>query len=405
MDKKLIIRGLSTFSPLGISREEIARLFEDPVPCAVPFRERNDRPVFPLTAEGEALVRVVASEERYARLDRVAHLAIAAVRRTLDAAGGRHGAIGCVTIGSSRGATIALERTISNFAVDSSKVPTETSPTTTAGNISSWVAQECISRQPRLLERVPVASIGTSMTCSSAFQSLLTATAFVRSGMSSAAIFGGAEACLTPYTIAHLEALRIYSDGSQRWPCRPCGSVSVAANTVALGEGAGTALVMADDGADVEGDLALLGLGWAIEETPTATGLSANGRAFERSMRMALESLPSGVSVDTVVAHAPGSIKGDEAELSAITRTLPAEVRVVSTKHLTGHTYGASGMVSLALAQALIEGAPWTGFPYESAIQRDRGGSSQVVLINTAGFGGNSVSVIVGPRRAENRVG
>jgi 3-oxoacyl-[acyl-carrier-protein] synthase II len=396
MDKKLIIRGLSTLSPLGTSRDEIARLLEDPVPRAVPFRERSDRPVFPLTTEGEVLVRSVGSEERYARLDRVAHLAIAAVRRTLDAAGGRHGAIGCVSIGSSRGATIALERTISNFAGDPSKVPTETSPTTTAGNISSWVAQECVSRQSRLREGLSVASIGTSMTCSSAFQSLLTATAFVRSGMSSAALFGGAEACLTPYTIAHLEALRIYSDGSQGWPCRPCGSVSVASNTVALGEGAGTALLMADDGADVEGDLALLGLGWAIEETPTATGLSADGRAFERSMRMALESLPSGVSVDTVVAHAPGSIKGDEAELSAITRTLPTGVRVVSTKHLTGHTYGASGMVSLALAQALIGGATWAGFPYESAVPRDTGAPSQVVLINTAGFGGNSVSVIVG---------
>jgi 3-oxoacyl-(acyl-carrier-protein) synthase len=80
-------------------------------------------------------------------------------------------------------------------------------------------------------------------------------------------------------------------------------------------------------------------------------------------------------------------------------------VRVVSTKHLTGHTYGASGMVSLALAQALIEGATWAGFSYESAVQPDRGASSQVVLINTAGFGGNSVSVIVGPRRPENRVG
>jgi 3-oxoacyl-(acyl-carrier-protein) synthase len=405
MDKKLIIRGLSTISALGTSREEINRLLEDPVPGAVPFGERNDRPVFPLTDKGEALVRVVASEERHSRLDRVAHLAIAAVRRTLDVAGGRHGAIGCVSIGSSRGATIALERTISNFAVDPSKVPTETSPTTTAGNISSWVAQECISRQSRLRDGLSVASIGTSMTCSSAFQSLLTAAAFVRSGMTSAALFGGAESCLTPYTIAHLEALRIYSDGSQRWPCRPCGSVSVSSNTVVLGEGAGTAIVMADDGAEVDGDLALLGLGWAIEETPTATGLSADGRAFERSMRMALESLPSGVLVDTVVAHAPGSIKGDEAELSAITRTMPIGVRVVSTKHLTGHTYGASGMVSLALAQALIEGAPWAGFSYESAVQPDRGASSQVVLINTAGFGGNSVSVIVGPRRPENRVG
>jgi hypothetical protein len=166
MDKKLIIRGLSTISALGASREEINRLLEDPVPGAVPFGERNDRPVFPLTDKGEALVRVVASEERHFRLDRVAHLAIAAVRRTLDVAGGRHGAIGCVTIGSSRGATNALERTISNFAVDASRVPAETSPTTTAGNISSWIAQECISRQPWLLERVPVASIGTSMTCS-----------------------------------------------------------------------------------------------------------------------------------------------------------------------------------------------------------------------------------------------
>ena len=399
MDRALIIRGLSTISPLGTARDDIARLLEDPTPPAVPFAERNNRPIFPLTRSGDELVRAVAAEERYSRLDRVAHLAIAAARGTLDAAHGRHGEIGCVTIGSSRGATRALERTIAGFAVDATKVPTETSPTTTAGNISSWVAQECIARRSRGSAALPVATIGTSMTCSSAFQSLLTATAFVRSGMSSAAIFGGAEACLTPYTIAHLEALRIYSDGPMPWPCRPCGSVSVASNTVVLGEGAGTAILIKDDGVRLDGDLEVLGIGWAVEETPTATGLSADGRAFERSMRMALAELPSAVSVDTVVVHAPGSVKGDEAELSAVSRVLSDEVMVVSTKHLTGHTYGASGMVSLALAQALIGGAQWGGFPYESAARGRQKGASQVVLINTAGFGGNSVSVIVGRRR------
>jgi 3-oxoacyl-(acyl-carrier-protein) synthase len=156
---------------------------------------------------------------------------------------------------------------------------------------------------------------------------------------------------------------------------------------------------MGDDGADLDGDLSLLGLGWSVEETPTATGLSADGRAFERSMRMALAALPLGASVDTVVAHAPGSVKGDEAELSAISRVFSDRVMVVSTKHLTGHTYGASGMVSLALAQALIEGGVWRGFPYEAAAKGPSEGSARVVLINTAGFGGNSVSVIVGPRR------
>lgn len=400
MDRGLIIRGLSTISPLGASRDEIARLLEDPTPPAVPCAERNNRPVFRVTSGGQELVTTVAAEERYVRLDRVAHLAIAAARGTLDAARGRHGEIGCVSIGSSRGATQTLERTIADFGVDSSRVPTETSPSTTAGNISSWVAQECLGRRGAPGDGRALASIGTSMTCSSAFQSLLTATAFVRSGMSSAALFGGSEACLTPYTIAHLEALRIYSDGTAPWPCRPCGSVSASSNTVALGEGAGTALVMGDDGAEVDGDLALLGLGWAVEETPTATGLSADGKAFERSMRMALAELAPGTIVDTVVVHAPGSIKGDEAELSAVSRVFGDAIMVVSTKHLTGHTYGASGMVSLALAQALMFGSQWGGFPYETALAGRRSGESRVVLINTAGFGGNSVSVVVGPRRA-----
>lgn len=396
MDKTLTIRGLATISPLGSSRDEIFRLLDDPTPPAIPFLARNNRPIFPLTANGEALVREVAREERFSRLDRVSLLAIASARKTLAAAGGRHGEIGLVSIGSSRGATISLEESISGFKEDSTKVPTETSPKTTAGNISSWVAQEMLARSSSSgVCQYPV-SLSTSMTCSSAFQSLITAVAFVRGGLTRAAIFGGSEACLTPYTVAHLEALRIYADGTSPWPCRPCGSVAAASNTVALGEGAGTALVMEDDSAVVDGDLELLGLGWAIEATPTATGLSADGRAFEHSMRMAVGELPEGRQVDAVIVHAPGSVKGDEAELSAVSRVLGDSVTVCSTKHLTGHTYGASGMVSLALAQALLEGAAWRGFPYETVVGTRPMSALRTVLINTAGFGGNSVSVMVG---------
>jgi hypothetical protein len=170
----------------------------------------------------------------------------------------------------------------------------------------------------------------------------MTALAFVRAGFTTATVFGGSESCLTPYTIAHLEALRIYADGGKAWPCRPCGSVSFATNTVALGEAAGTAILMEDDNAEVEGDLELLGIGWAVEETPTATGLSADGHAFERSMKMALEHLGSERKVDTVVVHAPGSVRGDEAELRAVARTFGEGVMVCSSKHLTGHTYDIS---------------------------------------------------------------
>lgn len=369
MDKKLTIRGLSTISPLGATRDEVRRILEDPAPPAVPFRERNNRPIFPVNERGEAIVKALSREERFLRLDRVAHLAIGAAQSTLNAAGGRHGDIGLVSIGSSRGATISLEETISGFVADSTKVATETSPTTTAGNISSWVAQEVLARRGFVGRESSIVSMSTSMTCSSAFQSLLTSVAFIQGGLTTAAIFGGSEACLTAYTVAHLEALRIYADGASPWPCRPCGSLAANMNTVALGEGAGTAILMEDDAALVEGDLELLGIGWAVEETPTATGLSADGRAFECSMRMASKGLPEGRSVDVVVAHAPGSIKGDQAEVAAIVRVFGESVVVTSSKHLTGHTYGASGMVSLAVAQALLEGAAWRGFPYPAVVQ------------------------------------
>lgn len=390
----MIIRGLSTISALGASRSEVSARLSDSVSGAVSCEERGGRPIFPLTEAGERETAAVASMERYGSLDRVTHLAIAAARQTLQALSD-YTPVGCVSVGSSRGATISIEKTISEFVSDPARVPIDTSPKTTAGNLSSWVAQEYLARRSPDERAAAIATVSTSMTCSSAFHSLLTSLAFVKSGLAPVALFGGSESCLTPYTIAHLEALRIYAEGGVSWPCRPGGSRDGLANTVALGEGAGAALLLADDGVRQQGDLELLGIGWAIEETPSATGISLDGLAFERAMAMALNAMPSGRKVDTVIAHAPGSIKGDEAELRAISRVF-GDVMVCSTKHLTGHTYGASGMVSMALAQHLLDGGSWGGFPYASRVVSASVKRPQGVLINTAGFGGNCISVVVG---------
>jgi 3-oxoacyl-(acyl-carrier-protein) synthase len=99
--------------------------------------------------------------------------------------------------------------------------------------------------------------------------------------------------------------------------------------------------------------------------------------------------------IDAVIAHAPGSVKGDQAELRAI-RAVFGEVPVYTTKHLTGHTYASSGMVSLSLAQALFESAKWTGLPYPSLASWDSNpASTRVIAVNTAGFGGNAITAIV----------
>ncbi len=394
-ERRIILRGLRTLSALGSTSDEIRASLHSPCAQTVLLEGREPAAVFPLSSSSTALVEEVRGEDRYSKLDRVALLALASARRTLSAFDGPLADIGSVSIGSSRGPTAALERTIARFAADAGReVPVDTSPTTTAGNISAWIAQDLVTRLGAERRSHPIVSLGTSMTCTSGFHSLLVSLGLLRGGLSLACLVGGAEACLTPYTVSQLHALRIYGRGDNAWPCRPCAGGSPLENTVILGEGVGTAVLTYLEGAPCTGDLELLAVGWALEESPSATGVSADGRAFETSMRMACRALPNGVRVDAVVLHAPGSLRGDAAELAAVSRIF-GDIPLCTTKHLTGHTYGASGFISLELARYLLEGGQWKGLPYKSNGSMVSSGRCGAVLVNTAGFGGNSISVVV----------
>jgi len=395
---RLIIRGLSVLSSVGDSVTDWSTALTATAAQCARGVDGLERITFPLAPSANTRVRSTLNALDFEQLDRSTVSAVAAARGSLECLTPDL-PIGCVSIGSSRGPTTALERTLRAFDERSGRVPVVTSPVTTAGNISSWVAQEVLNRSPSASDAI--ASLSTSMTCSSSFHSLLIARSFVLSGMAQAALFGGAEACLTPYTVAQLEALRIYTDDNGAWPCQPFSIARKTAGSVALGEGAGTALLLRDDGQGQAGDLVLLGIGWALEKVPSATGISEQGEAFQAAMKMARSqlSVADARSVEAVVAHAPGTYRGDQAELAAIRAVFGAEVQVCTTKHLTGHTYGASGMVSLSLAQALCNGVVWPGLPYRSVLdgpQMQR--RPRAVAINTAGFGGNAVTIIIAPR-------
>ncbi len=403
--ERLIIRGLSTISPLGSSRKEVAQtLTLARAEAQWLDAAEQTRPVFPLTASGMNLVQELSSQARYQGLDRTTLLALTAARQTFAALRGERTELGCISIGSARGATNSLERSIALHLAQESALAADTSPTTTAGNTTSWIAQEYLAqeylaqedlRAPKSAHSNTIASISTSMTCTSAFHALLIATAFLRGGMASAALFGGAESCLTSYTVAQLEALRIYSRERSEWPCRPCASSEHSSNTLVLGEGAGTAILLGGSVAYLPGDMELLGIGWALEATPSATGISEDGRGFQGAMLGALAGLPAGRVLDGVIMHAPGTSKGDEAELRAIEMVL-GSVPLCSTKHLTGHTYGASGMISLATAQVLLSEGGWSGFPYPARVAPLPFEAPKTLMINTAGFGGNAISIVVG---------
>jgi 3-oxoacyl-[acyl-carrier-protein] synthase II len=392
----LIIRGLDTISAVGASMSEWDSALSSAHDLSTRPAELSHKPVFRLAPSAEERVEAITQKAPYRRLDRSVLSVIATADESLRSLDDGI-PLGCISIGSSRGPTYLLEQTVGTFVTGEGRLHPLTSPTTTAGNISSWVAQHYLSAKPQSRESSsPLAAVSTSMTCSSAFHSLLVSLSFIRSGMASACLFGGAESCLTPYTLAQLEALRIYTTQEEGWPCRPLAERhDESISSLTLGEAAGTALLLSDDCSPMEGDLALLGVGWAVEAIPSATGISADGQGFKGAMKMALAAL-EGRGVDAVIAHAPGTPAGDLAELRAIEDVF-GEILVCTSKHLTGHTYGASGMVSLELARLLLSGTAWPGLPYTAlAGARRRSQGVQTIAINTAGFGGNAITLIVG---------
>lgn len=382
---RVFIRGLSVLSAdTAMGPFEQTERFEETL---------GGRAVFPLSYAAEADVAAIAEVSTFAKLDRTTHLALACARKTKQRAEEHYSAVGCVSIGSSRGPTVSIEKTLGELHGSTGRVSPLTSPITTAGNLSSWVAQDLLTEGGGASGPL-MASLSTSMTCSSAFQSLIVSYAMLQSGLAETALFGGSEACLTTYTMAQLDALRIYSPIREETPCRPCATSLDAANTVVLGEAAGTAFLVGDSAPRVPGDLELLAMGWAMERIPSPTGISEDGQAFEAAMRAAVARLPQGVVVDGAILHAPGTVRGDQAEQAAVRRVL-GDVETYSTKHRTGHTYGASGMVSLDLAQHLLTGTVWRGVSYASSLSSLGSRPPRVIAINTAGFGGNAVTVIV----------
>ena len=285
-----------------------------------------------------------------------------------------------INIGSSRGATHSFEQTYSQY-LNTGVTPLLTSPTTTLGNIASWVAQEL---------NVSGIAISHSITCSSAMHALLNGISWLQSGMASQFLVGGSEAALTPYTLAQMDALKLYACQS-KWPNRTL-DFKKTQNTLVLGEAAALALISLKKTPTTIAKI--IGVGFATERLSHAVSLSPEAHCFKKSMQNALHSAQLD-TVDAIVMHAPGTVKGDQAEYKAIQYLLNSKKSpfLTSTKWLSGHTFAASGLLSLQFAILSLQYNQWIAPPYIKQIPQDK--DIRTVLINAVGFGGNAVSIII----------
>lgn len=326
----------------------------------------------------QALEKLKTEIPLYKELDISVLMAILSARKTLQDYTSK-GLLG-INIGSSRGATTLFEKHYEYFLKYDQAQPL-TSPTTTLGNISSWVGQDLQQKH------IPFSH---SITCSTSFHGILNAIAWLESSMCDQFLVGGTEAPLTPFTIAQMKALRVYSkwDDSQ-FPCQSL-NFEKDQNTMVLGEGAATFLL------EKENPKALAhitGIGFATETIQHHVAVSEDAQCFQESMKMALKKAHL-KTVDAIVMHAPGTKKGDSSEYLAIQKTFDSLPFLTSNKWKIGHTFGASGTLSLEMALLMLQYDQAIEVPCSSLVQKNPA-SLKNIMINAIGFGGNAVSLII----------
>ena len=347
-----------------------------------------------LPADVLQLIEEIREENRnYLALDASVLYAIYVSRKAIASAGWDFSNDFGINIGSSRGATQLFEKYYSAF-LENGKSETLASPTTTLGNISSWVAQDLQNEGP---------DISHSITCSTALHSLLNGVAWLQSGMCDKFMVGGSEAALTPFTIAQMRAMKTYSraENDSLYPCLAL-DLDKAENTMVLGEGA--ASVCLEIGIKPTALAYVVGVGYATEKLKHAVSISAEATCFQKSMKMAIEDAKTSFQrsdfeemlneVDAIVMHAPGTQLGDTSEYKAIQKIFKDKLPLLTTnKWKIGHTFGASGLLSLDLAIKMLQSREYEEVPFISPQVKPKRINN--ILVNAVGFGGNAVSILL----------
>ncbi len=250
----------------------------------------------------------------------------------------------------------------------------------------------------------------TVSACSSSAHAVGDAMRIIQRGEADAMVAGGAEATVTPMTIAgfaNMKALSTRND-SPETASRP---FDAGRDGFVLGEGAGTLILESlehalDRGAEILGEI--VGFGQSADAYHL-TAPAPEGAGAQIAMRRALDDArASTADVDYINAHGTSTPLNDVNETRAVKAVFGDDVRSLvmgSTKSMTGHLLGAAGAVE-AIISVLVcrDGAipptinfetadPECDLNYAHNARIDQ--PVRLALSNSFGFGGHNVCLAV----------
>ena len=236
-----------------------------------------------------------------------------------------------------------------------------------------------------------------STACSSSARALISGQRLIDAGLADVAIVGGADT-LSRMPLNGFDSLESLSAGR-------CIPFSQQRDGITIGEGAALMLLTREPQ-----EVAILGYG----ESSDAWHMSAphpEGEGAKRAIRMALDH--AGLAPDEIGyinLHGTATRLNDQIEAGVIHALFAGRVPGSSTKHLTGHTLGAAGIIEAALCWLILTrnlplppqdfsaSTPDTSLPDCGLLLAAHPLSTPVVMSNSFAFGGNNTCLILGKR-------
>lgn len=248
----------------------------------------------------------------------------------------------------------------------------------------------------------------TVSACASGAEAIALGARLIRTGEADVVVAGGAEAAVTPVTMASFAQSQALAKPDGDDPTTLSRPFDADRRGFVLGEGSGlVVLERADHAAARRPRVRARLAGWGItSDAFHITAPRSDGSGQERAMRQALRMAGlQGTDVDHVNAHATGTPVGDTSEAAAITRVVGADAVVTAPKSAIGHMFGAAGAVETILTIRALETGiapptlnlerldPEIDLDVVSGVARKV--RMRAALNNSFGFGGQNASLLL----------
>jgi len=251
----------------------------------------------------------------------------------------------------------------------------------------------------------------TVSACASSAHAISDAARIIQRGEADVMIAGGAEATITPTSMAGFCQARAMSTRNHEPECasRPFDKER---DGFVMGEGAGIVVMESLEHASARGARvrgAVLGSGMTADAYHM-TAPHPEGHGARKAMEIALRD--AGITpdrIDYVNTHGTATELGDIAETMAIKNVLGEhayEIPCNSTKSMTGHLLGSAGAVELIISlRSMEEGmvhrtinldCPGPQCDLDYVPKEKREVKIDFTLTNSFGFGGHNVSLVAG---------